>query len=450
MPNYRFTDRTAHRLKSMLEVLGEVGPGLELLNKSRKLIYDGQDEEGIAHQRGLAPCLQKLAEEAPLPARKFHRASLSQLIEYKSTFRGRDLSYLTDLLTAINTLIIHTINKDESYYGPKLKRKGVVEFEFPQSPEDKEFSEWFEPATTTNYRLTHSSDNNLRSINSEKAHQYLKISNLLLRVDYSKQVSDSRDIVNTLSPACGIVCTASDELIQKWMTRRIVNSLEIHNIKIKNAKIYPIESQLSPIRANYEYFWDDFARSLGLSIGPQKHGDSNFVEAVLNQVCVYLQTQSVIVVVYGMDNLTPNCQKFIINDVFKPICQRLEQVSEKRGNFRRKLMPRFVLLVSDGDARRRAYSCTDLQSIQTPDIPVALEPLTEIIPAKDVTAWLCDEQVQELIERLGRDYEKVCDDLDCEHHWVKTDPAYVLQELCSVFGQEYRILSFENYWRLAG
>jgi hypothetical protein len=194
-----------------------------------------------------------------------------------------------------------------------------------------------------------------------------------------------------------------------------------------------------------------FASSLGLSLDAQEQSGSSFVETVLNQVCVYLQTQSIIVVVYGMDNLTSDCQKFLINDVFRPICHRLERQAEKQqGKFRRKLMPRFVLLISDSDSQRRAYSFTDSQAIQTPDIPVAVKPLAEINPEIDVAAWLVDEKVQKLIKELGDDYEQVCDDLDREHHWVKTDPTYVLRELCAVFGQDPKIERFEEYWRLAG
>lgn len=451
MQKYRFTKPTSERLRELLQSLGEVEPGLELLKNGNLIIY-GQDSEGNKNEGGLAPCLRKLADRTPTPLEKFDRRSLSPLINYDSTYKGRELSYLVNLLTTINILIRNTIEKDKPYFGPKLERKGVIEFDFPESREDDHFSEWFEPATAPNYPPDYSKSNQLGASNSDRSRRVLKISNLLLQVDYSEQVYACDNIIRMLSPGFGIICTASDEIIHVWMIKRIFESLGMKNFTIKNAKIYPIKAQSSPIRANHEYFWEDFARSLELRISPQEQSESNFVEAVLNAVCEHLQNKgSVIVVVYGMDNLTPDCQKFLLNDVFRQICHRLEQQAEaKRGRFSQNLMPRFVLLVSDSDSQKRAYSFTDSQFIQTSDIPVALKPLAEINPENDVAAWLRDGEVKKIIEQLGFDHKKVCDDLGHEYRWVKTDPTYVLKELCSVFGPEHSIWSFEEYWRLAG
>jgi hypothetical protein len=261
VPKYRFTKTTANRLKKLLQDLGEVEPELKLL-KNGRLIYQGQDSEGNENEAGLDPCLRKLADRTATPPQKFDRRSLKPLIEYDSTYKGRELSYLVNLLKTINKLIRTTIEEGPPpFIGPKLARKGVAEFDFPESSKDNDFIKWFEPGTTEEYQPDSSRRNQSNTSNSDRSDQDAIISNLLLRVDYSEQIGACRNIVDTLSPGCGIICTARDDIIQRWMAKRVFNFLEIHNIKLKNAKIYSIDSQGDQFfKANYEYFWQNFRK----------------------------------------------------------------------------------------------------------------------------------------------------------------------------------------------
>ncbi|MBE7385774.1 MAG: hypothetical protein F6J95_030835 [Leptolyngbya sp. SIO1E4] len=411
----------------MLTELGKVEPGLKICKVNGTIRYVG-----------LAECIQRLYAELSIPGKPIGRDSLSKLIECDVPFRGRELQYLIDFLKVTNLLIQKTAQKDPSYIGTQLRRKGVVQFVFPEEPEAADFQAWFEVGSA-GYKKGRSETS--RSVIPAERQIVRQIADGLLAINYFDQEAGCRQAIKRLVPAGALLCGAQDDRVQRWIVKRIVTCFETSYASLKNAKRIEFFAPSHQMNADFRLFWDDLAKQIGL-----QEADEN---RVIESIYELLKTTSLVIAVYGIDRLAADKQRDFIEAFWSQVCQRLVQARELRSRPRRPGKSRLILLMTEQgkEGQPRPYRSTSSRNTEHPNIPVLIEPLTDI-SLDDVYSWLDNPHIISLMTKIGQDPEVVSDLL--EQRQVHSEPAVMLDALCCVLNLERGLNEVEEYWRLAG
>jgi hypothetical protein len=425
---YRLTASQAEYLQSVIKSLGQADPGLGILKKN-----------GLIHIAGLHNWLSPIFIGLP-----FNREYLGHQLRTtkprknsKNRFQGNKEEYIEALIDALKFLVEDSLGKnlDNTYCQQKEHLNAFLESNF-------DLGSWCEivPASINDSSFGKERRKS-KELNSGKVSYALEISQDLLSIDYWHQEADCRRAIGRLVPASALLCSTSDQRVQRWIVKRIESFIGTDYASIKNAKKIEFFARSHPMNANFINFWKDLAAQMEINESDES--------SIVGAMCERLEKTSIIIAIYGIDGLSPENQKAFIEMFWGRVCQQLIRSLERMPRYPRRGRSRLILLLTERgiDGRQRPYQCVTPSQAEHPNIPVLLEPLTEI-SLEDVWSWIDNPTIISRMEEMGHNPDEIYNLLAA--HLPETEPAVMLDALCCALNLERGLNEVEEYWRLAG
>jgi hypothetical protein len=425
---YRLTASKAEYLQSVITSLGQADQGLGILKKN-----------GSIHIEQLHSWLSSI-----FVGLAFNRGDLGHQLRTtrprknsKKQFQGNTEEYIQALVDALNSLIEDSLSKnlDNKYRQQKALLHNFLESNF-------NIRDWCErvPVNIQSYSYRRERPES-GDFSPERVSHALEISQDLLSINYWYQEADCRRTIGRLTPASALLCSTSDERVQRWIVKRIDRLLGKDYTSIRNAKKIEISAPSHPMNANFIDFWTDLAARMEIN-----ESDEN---SIIEAICELLERTSIVIAIYEIDRLPLEKQRAFIEMFWGRVCQRLIRALERTPRYSRRKKSRLILLLTERgiDGQQRPYHCVNSKQAEHSNVPVLLEPLTEI-SLEDVWSWMDNPTIISRMEKMGHDPDVICNLL--AEQSPETKPADMLHAICCALRLERGLNEVEEYWGLAG
>ncbi len=258
-----------------------------------------------------------------------------------------------------------------------------------------------------------------------------EIADLLWLLDYSAQEQVFKEVTQNCKERAFLVQT-DEEKIQRWLVRRLARCVS----DFEHAKKYQIRIRSHQMRSDFDAFWQEFKQDIGNEINR---------ETVIQGLAELCKQKSIIIAIYGLSFLEPE-KVLQFHDFWFDL---VNQVRSRQRFFRSHL----VLFLAEENKNSVLNKLHPLKLIHPhtmnePQAPIIhLTPLEKILQ-KDVTTWLGQQNVYDLLNLADEQAQSIVDqDIP---NWSETPLAMLEEICCTLFKVEEGIAAIEPYWKLAG